>query len=219
MTTLKQVEDFLALKRVAVVASRAIPRTSPASCGRSSGSGAMRPFQSPQRRRNRWPALLRERQGHPAAVEGALIMTSKKADRPGRPRTAPRPGSRTSGCTAAWLQERRRTAPWPSPTKKGMSTVKGLCPYMFLPGTPAFHAPHRIFKKLTAATRDSAGCSGERGQAMVGFAKELATRGQYAEPRPRASGLGSRRGPDLRRQAPQATGLRTASSGRSYTAE
>jgi hypothetical protein len=33
--------------------------------------------------------------------------------------------------------------------EKGMSTVKGLCPYMFLPGTPAFHAPHRLFKKLT----------------------------------------------------------------------
>jgi predicted CoA-binding protein len=32
---------------------------------------------------------------------------------------------------------------------RGISVVKGLCPYMFLPGTPAFHAPHRIFKKLT----------------------------------------------------------------------
>jgi len=34
-------------------------------------------------------------------------------------------------------------------TEKGISAVKGLCPYMFMPGTPAFHAPHRIFKKLT----------------------------------------------------------------------
>jgi len=33
--------------------------------------------------------------------------------------------------------------------EKGISVVEGLCPYMFLPGTPAFHAPHRIFKKLT----------------------------------------------------------------------
>jgi predicted CoA-binding protein len=33
--------------------------------------------------------------------------------------------------------------------EKGIDVVKGLCPYMFLPGTPAFHAPHRIFRKLT----------------------------------------------------------------------
>jgi hypothetical protein len=35
--------------------------------------------------------------------------------------------------------------------EKGMSAIKGLCPYMFLPGTPAFHAPHRVWKKLTGS--------------------------------------------------------------------
>jgi len=35
--------------------------------------------------------------------------------------------------------------------EKGISVVEGLCPYMFLSGTPAFHAPHRIFKQLTGS--------------------------------------------------------------------
>ena len=35
--------------------------------------------------------------------------------------------------------------------EKGISVVTGLCPYMFLPGTPAFHSPHRFWKKLTGS--------------------------------------------------------------------
>jgi hypothetical protein len=35
--------------------------------------------------------------------------------------------------------------------ENGISVVKGLCPYMFFAGTPAFHAPHRVWKKLTGS--------------------------------------------------------------------
>jgi hypothetical protein len=35
--------------------------------------------------------------------------------------------------------------------EKGISVVQGLCPYMFLAGAPAFHAPHRVWKKLTGS--------------------------------------------------------------------
>jgi hypothetical protein len=35
--------------------------------------------------------------------------------------------------------------------ENGISVVEGLCPYMFLSGTPAFHAPHRAWKKLTGS--------------------------------------------------------------------
>jgi predicted CoA-binding protein len=31
----------------------------------------------------------------------------------------------------------------------GIELVAGQCPYMFLPGTPAFHGVHRFFRKLT----------------------------------------------------------------------
>jgi predicted CoA-binding protein len=33
----------------------------------------------------------------------------------------------------------------------GIDVVAGLCPYMFLEGTPAFHAPHRVWKKITGS--------------------------------------------------------------------
>ena len=35
--------------------------------------------------------------------------------------------------------------------QNGIDAVVGLCPYMFLEGSPAFHAPHRFWKKLTGS--------------------------------------------------------------------
>jgi hypothetical protein len=35
--------------------------------------------------------------------------------------------------------------------EKGLNHVDGLCPYMFLPDTPAFHGPHRVWKKVTGS--------------------------------------------------------------------
>ncbi len=35
--------------------------------------------------------------------------------------------------------------------ENGIEVVAGLCPYMFLAGTPAFHGMHRFWKKVTGS--------------------------------------------------------------------
>ena len=149
MTTLKQVEDFLALKRIAVVGVNRDAK----------GFGNVMWQEFRQRRYDAIPVnrAIGEIDGQRCyasvkdiqpPVEGVLIMTSKKeTDQVVQDCVdagvkhvwfygGMAPGSATN-TSVAMAQE------------KGISAVKGLCPYMFLPGTPAFHAPHRIFKKLT----------------------------------------------------------------------
>jgi len=149
MTTLKQVEDFLALKRVAVVGVSRNPKD-------------FTRVMWDEFRQRRYDAIpvnpnVNEIDGQRCyasvkdiqpPVEGALIMTSKKAtDQVVRDCAEAgikhvwmyggmAPGAATD--TAVALAE-----------EKGIDTVKGLCPYMFLPDTPAFHSPHRVWKKLT----------------------------------------------------------------------
>ena len=149
MTTLQQVEDFLALKRVAVVGVSRNPKD-------------FTRVMWDEFRQRRYEAIpvnpnVAEIDGQRCyasvkdiqpPVDGALIMTSKKAtDQVVRDCAEAgikhiwmyggmAPGAATD-TAVAFAQE------------NGMDTVKGLCPYMFLPGTPAFHAPHRVFKKLT----------------------------------------------------------------------
>jgi uncharacterized protein len=149
MTTLKQVEDFLALKRVAVVGVSRNPKD-------------FTRVMWDEFRQRRYEAIpvnpnVAEIDGQRCyatvkeidpPVEGALIMTSKKAtDQVVR-------DCEEAGIKHVWMYG--GMAPGASTTtavafceEKGIDTVQGLCPYMFLPDTPAFHTPHRVFKKLT----------------------------------------------------------------------
>ena len=150
-TTIGQIEEFLALKRIAVVGVSRDPK---------------------QTSYTLWQELRQRRYDavpvNPAAteidgvkcvatviditppVEGALIITT------------PAVAERVLGqCAAAgirkvWLygglgggatsEETVRAA-----EALGLDAVSGLCPYMFLPGTPAFHAMHGWGKKLTGS--------------------------------------------------------------------
>jgi hypothetical protein len=151
MTTLKQVEDFLALKRVAVVGVSRDPKDFTRTMWE-------------EFRQRRYEAIpvnphVTEIDGQRCyasvkeidpPVEGALIMTSKKAtDQVVR-------DCADAGIKHVWMYG--GMAPGAATNTavafaedKGISTVKGLCPYMFLPGTPSFHKPHRVWKKLTGS--------------------------------------------------------------------
>lgn len=149
MTTKKQVDDFLALKRVAVVGVSHNPKDFTYALWQ-------------ELRQRRYEAVpvnpgVKELDGQICyakvqdirpPVEGVLIMTSNKvtdqivhdcADA-GVKRVwmygGMAPGAKTK-TAIAFCEE------------NGIDVVAGLCPYMFLAGTPAFHAPHRVFKKLT----------------------------------------------------------------------
>ena len=151
MTTLKQVEDFLALKRVAVVGVSRDPKH-------------FNRVMWEEFRQRRYDAVpvnpnVADIDGVPCfasvkdiepPVEGALIMVSRKdaddvvAD------------CAEAGIKNVWLYGGMAPgAASPSAKaladEKGLSHVDGLCPYMFLSDTPAFHAPHRAWKKLTGS--------------------------------------------------------------------
>ncbi len=149
MTTLKQVEDFLALKRVAVVGVSRNPKDFTRTMWE-------------EFRQRRYEAIpvnpnVTEIDGQRCyasvkdidpPVQGALIMTSKKATDQVVRECA------EAGIQHVWMYG--GMAPGAATDTavafaegKGISTVKGLCPYMFMPGTPAFHSPHRAWKKLT----------------------------------------------------------------------
>ena len=151
MTTHKQVEDFLAHKRVAVV-------------GVSRNTKDFTRTMWEEFRQRRYEAIpvnpnVTEIDGQRCyasvkdiqpPVEGALIMTSKKAtDQVVR-------DCAEAGIKHIWMYG--GVAPGAATKsatefceEKGIDSIQGLCPYMFLPGTPAFHAPHRVFKKLTGS--------------------------------------------------------------------
>ena len=151
MTTKKQVDDFLALKRIAVVGVSRNPK--------DFTHVMWQEFR--QRRFDAVPVnpAVKELDGQTCyakvqdiqpPVEGVLIMTSKNVTdqivhdcaEAGIKRVwiygGAAPGAKTKSAIA-FCQE------------KEIEVVEGLCPYMFLPGTPAFHAPHRLFKKLTGS--------------------------------------------------------------------
>jgi predicted CoA-binding protein len=151
VTTKQQVDDFLALKRIAVVGVSRDPK----------GFSTVLWQEFRQRRYEAIPVnpAVTQIDGQPCfakvqdikpGVEGALIMTSKKSTDQIVHDCAEAgikhvwmyggvmPGAATKSAVA-FCEE------------KGISVVEGLCPYMFLPGTPAFHAPHRAWKKLTGS--------------------------------------------------------------------
>jgi predicted CoA-binding protein len=151
LTTKKQVDDFLALKRIAVVGVSRDPK--------AFGTALWQEFR--QRRYDAIPVnkLATEIDGQPCyarvgdikpGVDGVLIMTpSSQTDDIVR-------DCAEAGVKHVWMYG--GMAPGAA-TKtavafcedKGISVVAGLCPYMFLPGTPSFHAPHRVWKKLTGS--------------------------------------------------------------------
>ena len=148
-TTLRQIDDFLALKRIAVVGVSRDPK---------------------QISNTLWQELRQRRYDavpvNPAAtkidgkrtyasvrdidppVEGALIMT-----------TAAVAEQVIDDCAAAgirnvWLYGglgggATSEATVAAAERRGLNTVAGHCPYMFLPGTPVFHRIHATGKKLT----------------------------------------------------------------------
>ncbi len=151
MTTKKQVDDFLALKRIAIVGVSRDPK----------GFSNVMWQEFRQRRYEAIPVnpLATEIDGQPCfakvgdikpGVDGVLIMTSKKSTDQVVHDCAEAgvkhvwmyggmaPGASTSSAVAFCAQN-------------DIDVVDGLCPYMFLSGTPAFHAPHRVWKKLTGS--------------------------------------------------------------------
>lgn len=151
MTTKKQVDDFLALKRIAVVGVSRNPKEF---------SYAM--WQEFRQRRydavpvNPQATELDGQRCYPRVqdidppVQGVLVMTSKAL--------APQivKDCAAAGVTNVWLYG--GAAPGPATKdaiaackEAGIEPIAGLCPYMFLEGTPAFHAPHRWWKKLTGS--------------------------------------------------------------------
>ena len=142
MTTKQQVDDFLALKRIAVVGVSRDPK----------GFGTVLWQEFRQRRyeaipvnpavtRDRRAAVLREgSRTSSRGVEGALIMTSKKATDQIVHDCA------EAGIKHVWMYG--GMAPGAATKsavafceEKGISVVQGLCPYMFLPGTPCIPRP------------------------------------------------------------------------------
>jgi uncharacterized protein len=151
MTTKKQVDDFLALKRIAVV-------------GVSRNPKEMSYVLWQEFRQRRYDAIpvnpnmpavdgqtcYARVQDIKPGVEGALIMTSSKmTEQIVR-------DCIEAGIKHVWMYGGMAPGAATKPAvalaeANGISVVAGLCPYMFLPSTPAFHAPHRLFKKLTGS--------------------------------------------------------------------
>jgi predicted CoA-binding protein len=151
MTTKKQVDDFLALKRIAVVGVSRDPK----------GFGTVLWQEFRQRRYEAIPVnpAATEIDGQPCfakvqdikpGVDGVLIMTTKAATDQIVHDCA------EAGVKHVWMYG--GMAPGVATKsavafceEKGISVVQGLCPYMFLEGAPAFHTPHRMWKKLTGS--------------------------------------------------------------------
>jgi predicted CoA-binding protein len=148
-TTIRQINEFLALKRVAVVGvSRSEKETSHALWQ--------------ELRQRRYDAIpvnptTAEIDGKPCyatvrdiepPVDGALIMTTRAVAEQVLEDCA------AAGIRHVWLYGGLgggATSPETVATadRLGLDAVAGCCPYMFLPGTPVFHSIHGFGKKLT----------------------------------------------------------------------
>ena len=150
-TTLKQIDGFLALKRIAVVGVSRKPKEI---------SNTL--WQELRQRRYDVVAVnpaATEIDGKPCypsvrdidpPVDGALIMT-----------TAAVAEHVLEDCAAAGIQHvwlyrglgggATSEATLAAAERLGLDVVAGHCPYMFLPGTPVFHKMHGVGKKLTGS--------------------------------------------------------------------
>ena len=149
--TLKQIDDFLALKRIAFVGVSRNPK--------DFNSALWQEFR--QRRVDAVPVNPRAQvlDGQPCfarvqdiapAVEGALIMTAKK-DTEQVVRDCIEAGIKKVwmyGGAAPGAQTKEALALCDA---NGIEVIAGYCPYMFFKGSPAFHGLHRGWKKLTGS--------------------------------------------------------------------
>jgi len=151
MTTKKQIDDFLALKRIAFVGVSHNPK--------EFSYALWQEFR--QRRYEAIPVnpSAKEIDGQPCfarvqdikpGVDGVLIMTSKKSTDQIVQDCA------EAGVKHVWMYGGMAPGAGTKSAvafceEKGINVVEGLCPYMFLAGTPAFHSPHRMWKKLTGS--------------------------------------------------------------------
>ena len=150
-TTLRQVEGFLALKRIAVVGVSRDPK---------------------QISYTLWQELRQRRYDavpvNPAAteidgvrcypsvteivppVDGALIITTPAVAEQVLEQCA------AAGIGKVWLYGGLGGGATTEQTVRaaevlGLEAVAGMCPYMFLPGTPFFHGLHGFVKKVTGS--------------------------------------------------------------------
>jgi predicted CoA-binding protein len=151
VTTRQQIDDFLALKRIAVVGVSRNPKELSTTLW----------HELRQRRYEAIPvnpktdlidgqrAYARVQDIQPP-VEGVLIMTS-----PGVTETVARDCA-AAGVKHVWIHRGigRGSVSQEAVAfceANGIDTVVGFCPYMFLPGTPFFHGLHGWGKKLTGS--------------------------------------------------------------------
>lgn len=153
VTTMQQVDDFLAMKRLAVVGVSRDPK-----------HFSYVLWQELRQRRyeaipvnpnateldgQRCYARVQDIQ---PPVQGALVMT---------PPSATEQVVRDcieAGIGRVWMHKGAGGGPGavdpaavPLAQEHGIELVVGQCPYMFLPGTPFFHGVHGAFRKLTGA--------------------------------------------------------------------
>jgi predicted CoA-binding protein len=149
-TSLRQIDAFLALKRIAVVGVSREPREFSTVLWqellqRRYEAIPVNPA-AQQIDGHRCYASVREIQ---PPVDGALIMVP--------PTAAERviDDCAAVGVKHVWLYQGIQKpgavseASIDAAERNGMEVVVGHCPYMFLPGTPFFHALHALGKKLT----------------------------------------------------------------------
>ena len=151
MTTKKQIDDFLALKRIAFVGVSHNPK--------EFSYALWQEFR--QRRYDAVPvnpnvaaldgqACYTRVQEIKPGVEGVLIMTSSKSTEQIVHDCA------EAGVKHVWMYKgvaagAVNKAAVAFCEANGIDIVEGYCPYMFFKGTPFFHAPHRWMKKLTGS--------------------------------------------------------------------
>ena len=150
-TTIRQIDDFLALKRIAVVGVSRNPKEISYTLWQ-------------ELRQRRYDAVpvnpsATEIDGMPCyasvagiepPVDGALIVTTAAVAEQVLEECA------AAGIRKVWLYGglgggATNPATIATADRLGLEAVSGLCPYMFLPGTPAFHAMHAWGKKLTGS--------------------------------------------------------------------
>jgi predicted CoA-binding protein len=150
-TTLKQIDGFLALKRLAVVGVSRNPKEISYTLWQ----------ELRQRRYDAVPVnpAATEIDGQRAyasvldidpPVEGALIMTTASVAEQVLEDCA------AAGIDHVWLYGglgggATSDATIAAAERHGLDAVAGHCPYMFLPGTPFFHGIHGMGKKLTGS--------------------------------------------------------------------
>ncbi len=153
VTTRRQIDDFWALKRLAIVGVSRDPKHFSNQIWQELRQRRYDVVPvNPNTDRARRPALLRQRPGHPAARRRRRDHDPADRDRGGRPRLrrgrgearldAPRYGPGAGSVSPAAVQYCEAN---------GIDVVAGFCPYMFLPGTPFFHGLHAFAKKVTGS--------------------------------------------------------------------